>query len=143
MAQFGDWVAGQGVAWPRNLVAMTTVSSQERLGRIEELRKVTSRLKGLSLEPLFGPVDLPLAGIDWVIVGGGSDVLAEPFHVEWALDIQARCSEASVAIFLKQLGRRPSYRGSPLELAKKHGGDWSKKRGQIIYFFVFHMPKLL
>jgi protein gp37 len=126
MAQFGDWLASQGVAWPENLVAMTTVTSQERIGRIEELRKVPSRLKGLSLEPLFGPVDPPLEGIDWVIVGGGSDVLAGPFHVEWALDIQARCRDAGVALFLKQLGRRPFYGGCPVKLANQHGGDWAE-----------------
>jgi protein gp37 len=126
MAQFGDWLASQGVAWPENLVAMTTVTSQKRIGRVEELRRVPSHLKGLSLEPLFGSVDFPLVGIDWVIVGGGSDALAEPFNVEWALDIQARCHDAGVAFFLKQLGRRPFYGGCPVKLVNKHGGDWAE-----------------
>ncbi len=126
MAQFGEWLQSQGVSWPENLVAMTTVTSGEHAGRIDQLRKVPSRLKGLSLEPLFRPVDFPLQGVDWVIVGGGSDVLAEPFHVEWALEVNDRCAEVGLAFFLKQLGRRPLYRGSPLKLANKHGGNWDE-----------------
>jgi protein gp37 len=75
MARFGIWLTKQGVAWPENLMAMTTVTAQSKSSRVDELRKVPSRLKGLSLEPLFEPVDLDLEGIDWVICGGGSDVL--------------------------------------------------------------------
>lgn len=126
MAQFGNWLEGQGVLWPENLVAMTTITSREHAGRIDQLRKVPSRLKGLSLEPLFGPVDFSLQGVDWVIVGGGSDVLAEPFHIEWALEVQKTCAEFSIAFFLKQLGRRPYYAGAPIKLANPHGGDWAE-----------------
>jgi protein gp37 len=126
MAQFGDWLKGQGVAWPENLVAMTTITSRDHVDRVDQLRRVPSRLKGLSLEPLFGPVDFPLQDVDWVIVGGGSDVLAESFHVEWALDMHGRCAKSGVAFFLKQLGRRPFYRGSPIKLIDKHGGNWEE-----------------
>jgi protein gp37 len=126
MAEFGTWLAKLGTAWPDNLVAMTTVTAQSNAGRVEQLRKVPSKLKGLSLEPLFEPVNLDLTSIDWVIVGGGSDVLAEPFHVEWALDLSLRCREAKVAFFLKQLGRHPFYKKRPLDLKNKHGGDWNE-----------------
>ena len=126
MAEFGRWLAAQGVAWPDNLVAMTTVTSVRTLGRIGHLLKVPARYRGLSVEPLFGPVELPLAGVDWVIAGGGSDVLADPFCVEWALSIREQCRKAGCAFFLKQLGRNPMYRWQPLNLRHKHGGDWSE-----------------
>jgi hypothetical protein len=32
-------------------------------------------------------VSLDLTGIDWLIVVVGSDVLADLFHIEWALDL--------------------------------------------------------
>jgi protein gp37 len=128
MAKFGDWLTKRGVAWPDNLMAMTTVTAQSKSSRVDELRKVPSRLKGLSLEPLFEPVDLDFEGIDWLICGGGSDVLAQPFHVEWALHLLDQCRAAGVAFFLKQLGKKPFYQNEPLELEHKHGGDWSEWR---------------
>ena len=75
---------------------------------------------------MFAPVELPLKGIDWVIVGGGSDILANPFHVEWALAIRSQCRRANVAFFLKQLGRNPFYQAARIKLKNKHGGDWSE-----------------
>jgi protein gp37 len=126
MARFGNWLTRRGVAWPENLVAMTTVTSARTLGRVDALLEVPSRFKGLSIEPLFEPVAVPLTGIDWVIVGGGSDVLAKPFHVEWALELRERCKAAGVAFFLKQMGKNPFFRGQPLSLANRHGGDWGE-----------------
>jgi protein gp37 len=126
MAQFGAWLEERGLAWPDNLVAMTTVTSEKTLRRVDALKQVPSKLKALSLEPLFGPVSPALEGIDWVIAGGGSDVLAEPFQVEWALDLRSRCAAAGVAFFLKQLGRRPCFEGKPLQLRDGHGGDWGE-----------------
>jgi protein gp37 len=67
-----------------------------------------------------------MRGIDWVIVGGGSDVLAQPFHVEWALQLREQCRAAGVAFFLKQLGKQPFYQSELLELADLHGGDWAE-----------------
>lgn len=126
MAKFGDWLTKRGVAWPENLMAMTTVTARSKSSRVDELRKVPSRLKGLSLEPLFGPVDLDFKSLDWVIVGGGSDILAEPFHVEWSLAVRKRCEMAGAAFFLKQLGKNPIYQNQPLSLRDKHGGDWTE-----------------
>ena len=130
MAEFGAWLLTQGVAWPEHLVALTTITAQSNAGRIDQLRKVQSRWKGLSLEPLFGPVELCLDGLDWVIAGGGSDVLAKPFHVEWALKLREQCKAAGVAFFLKQLGKRPFHQGQELALVDEHGGDWNEWPGE-------------
>jgi protein gp37 len=126
MAKFGDWLTAKGIEWPDNLVAMTTVTSAKFAHRVDSLRDVPSKFKGLSCEPLFGSVELDLRGIDWVIVGGGSDTLAKPFHVEWALEVQQSCQRTKAAFFLKQLGRNPYYAGKPLQLNDKHGGDWKE-----------------
>ena len=126
MAKFGHWLNKHGIAWPDNLVAMTTVTSPATAGRIAELRKVPSRFKGLSCEPVFSALTLNLSGIDWLIMGGGSDVLASPFHVEWALDLQQQCLKSGTAFFLKQLGKNPMFQAKPLKLANRHGGDWNE-----------------
>jgi protein gp37 len=126
MAEFGRWLLAQGVAWPENLVAMTTVTSQDTAGRVQELRSVPSRFKGLSCEPLHSELSLDLTGIDWVIAGGGSDIYAEPFQVEWALKLRNACRDAGAAFFFKQLGRNPFFKGNPLKLVDQHGGDWNE-----------------
>ena len=128
MAEFGLWLAKQGMAWPDNLVAMTTVTHQSFAQRIVELRKVPSKLKGLSLEPLFCRVNLDLHGIDWVIVGGGSDALASAFHVEWAMDLRKQCETEGIAFFLKQLGSFPWHQGQRVRLKDSHGADWNEWR---------------
>jgi protein gp37 len=115
-----------GIRWPRNLFAMTSVTSPATAGRIDDLRRVPSEFKGLSCEPVFDNLSLNFRGIDWVIMGGGSDVLADPFHVEWALDLREQCRQADVAFFLKQLGRNAMFKGKPLNLVDEHGGDWAE-----------------
>jgi protein gp37 len=87
---------------------------------------VPSKFKGLSCEPVFAELNLELTGIDWVIMGGGSDVLAEPFHVEWALKLREQCRKAGAAFFLKQLGKNATFNGGPLKLAHRHGGCWDE-----------------
>jgi protein gp37 len=126
MAEFGRWLADQNIQWPDNLVAMTTITSQATAGRIAELRKVPSKFKGLSCEPIFTELNLDLTGIDWCIAGGGSDVLAETFHIEWALSLRGQCRKSGTAFFLKQLGKNPVFHGQPLKLKHRHGGNWDE-----------------
>jgi protein gp37 len=126
MANFGNGLLQAGIRWPDNLVAMTSVTSPATAGRVDNLRRLPSRFKGLSCEPVFAELALNLTSIDWVIMGGGSDVLADPFHVEWALNLRERCRQADVAFFLKQLGRNAMFNGQPISLADEHGGDWAE-----------------
>lgn len=87
-----------------------------------------SRFKALSCEPAFSNLSLNLTGIDWVIMGGGSDALADPFHVEWALSLRKQCRQAGAAFFLKQLGRNAMFKGRALNLVDEHSGDWTEWR---------------
>ena len=92
--------------------------------RRRDLREVPSRFKGLSVEPLWDRVELPLAGVDWCIVGGQSGEAAKPFDLDWALDLKRQCEAAGTSFFLKQLGSNAWWNGQRLHLRHGHGGDW-------------------
>lgn len=126
MAEFGKWLGDQGVAWPENLIPITTVTSRKCIVRVRQLLSVPSRFKGVILEPLWEQVTLPLEGIDWCIVGGQSGAQARPFDVAWIENLQAQCAVFGTALFVKQLGAMPIWQGEPLELVDGHGGHWAE-----------------
>ena len=127
MAEFAKWLKDKhGIAWPDNLVAMTTVTSSKTLARVNQLLAVPARLRGLSIEPLWEDVKIPLKGISWVIVGGQSGPGSQPFDLAWARSIRDQCKKAGVAFFLKQLGKYTICDGKPLTLKCPHGADWSE-----------------
>jgi protein gp37 len=126
MAEFSDWLAKRGIPWPDNLIAMTTVTGPQTVNRVSHLLGVKARYRGLSMEPLWGSVDVPLLGVHWVIVGGQSGSRARPFHLGWARNIRDACQQTGAAFFLKQLGQQPFEQGLPVQLADPHGGDWSE-----------------
>jgi protein gp37 len=124
MRDFAERIGGM----PDNVCAMTTVTSTKTLHRVDKLRQVKAACRGLSIEPLWEripPEKLNLDGIDWVIVGGesGNADLTAPFHLEWALELRDHCR---VAFFMKQIGRKPFWRGKPFPVSDKHGGDWNE-----------------
>lgn len=127
MAKFSEKIGG----FPVNVVAMTTITGPDTLGRVDALRDVPAAKRGLSIEPLWNripPKDLDLADIDWVIVGGesGRKACVHPFDLAWARELRDHCQNHGVAFFLKQLGRRPMEGGQELHLRDGHGGDWSE-----------------
>ncbi len=91
--------------WPPNVWMGVSVENQDYLGRIAALARTQAAVKFLSLEPLLGPLPrLPLAGIDWVIVGGESGPKARPVAESWVLEIRDQCLAAGVPFFFKQWG---------------------------------------
>lgn len=117
---------------PPNVWWGVTVESPAYYDRIETLRTLRDRAAVLfvSAEPMLAPMpDLPLAGMDWVIVGGESGGhlrnpeiraargLAEPVRegpretwraradrAEWVRQVRDRCAGAGAAFFFKQWG---------------------------------------
>jgi len=93
------------LTWPKNLWLGTSVENRDVLSRILWLQQVPAAVRFLSLEPLLGPIiPLPLAGIDWVIVGGESGPGARPMRPEWVIAIRDACNQAKVPFFFKQWG---------------------------------------
>lgn len=124
----------KGGEWPlSNVWMMTSVEDQEQANkRIPDLLKIPAAVRGLSCEPLVGPIALTniapdpsgygaincLEGyekgfqsdielnskIHWVICGGESGPDAAPMHPDWVRSLRDQCAAAAVAFFLKQWG---------------------------------------
>jgi protein gp37 len=120
-----------GVMWPdaagRDHVWLgTSVGTQETadraVSRLQESRHLVPVLF-LSVEPLLEPIpDLPLAGIDWVIVGGESGHGARAMDEAWVIDIKRQCDDAGVAFFFKQWGGSNKKRAGRDLLARTWDG---------------------
>jgi protein gp37 len=94
---------------PDNVVAMTTVTNQRTAAvRIPALLKVRCAVRGISAEPLLGPVDLMewiyTKPLHWVIVGGESGAGCRPMQAEWARSLRDQCASAGADFFFKQWG---------------------------------------
>ncbi len=133
----GDW----GDGWPNVWLVVTVENQVAADHRIPILLSIPARVRGVSLEPLLGPVRLnrvsddetvidALSGqrwtspradaeawpcIDWVITGGesGSAEDARPMDIQWVGNILDDCDRAGVPAFVKQLGRNPVTLGLP------------------------------
>jgi protein gp37 len=133
MAEFTDWLRQQhDMELPANIWVGTTVTGREKIDRIPHLRRAgTARtIRFVSAEPLLEEITLSghLDGVRWVIVGGESQQKepAREFRCEWARRLRDECAAAGVALFVKQLGSRPTDGGVALSLVGGHGGDWSE-----------------
>jgi protein gp37 len=75
------------------------------LPRIQHLLDSRAAVRFLSVEPLLEDLgELPLQGVDWVIVGGESGPRARPLRYEWVTSIRDQCLAAGVPFFFKQWG---------------------------------------
>jgi protein gp37 len=94
-----------------------SVESPRYYSRIQHLRRTDAAIRFLSCEPLLANLpQLPLGGIDWVIVGGESGPGARPMDARWVVDIKEQCEAQGVPFFFKQWGGTRKHRtGRELE----------------------------
>ncbi len=93
------------INWTDNIWAGVTVESNKYINRIDELVKIPSKIRYLSLEPLLSDIpNLSLNKIDWIIVGGESGIGARPMKLDWVRSIRDQCLKANVPFFFKQWG---------------------------------------
>lgn len=130
MVEFSKWLEAQGVTWPANLGAGTTITSIETTRRIDELLRVGNggTLHFVSVEPQLEPLDLRpwLSNLDWVIQGGESGRQPRKFDIAWAQQMHEHCRQHGVPYFLKQLGGRVFRGEERIHLRDHHGADWSE-----------------
>lgn len=130
-----DWrVRGKA---PKNVWILVSAENQKRADeRIPHLLRIPAVVRGLSCEPLLGPLGLarwfdaeyadgfPAPPLHWVIVGGESGRNARPCNVGWVRDIKDQCKTARVPVFVKQLGAKPTWGELPRPKPKHpKGGD--------------------
>lgn len=130
MANFSKWLSENGLEWPKNLWAGTSVTSQKTTSRIQHLLKVgdASTARFLSVEPQHENIDLSkwLPKLDWIIQGGESGHGAVPFDIEWARSLSKQCRLHGVPYFLKQLGANVQSNGEEIKFLDGHAGDWTE-----------------
>jgi len=109
-------------ACPPNFWLLTTVTGPATANRVAELLSIPDvSVRGISLEPMLGPVDLDACGatgleipngaggfaeraIDWLILGGESGPGARPMCPEWAHTVRDQCIRESIPFFFKAWG---------------------------------------
>lgn len=105
---FQDWMQeNHNATWPHNLMVMTSITSNHTIQRGRILQQTSALWKGLSVEPLLGPVDLTerdMEGLSWVIAGGETGPGARPCHPDWVRSIRDLCASCKVPFFFKQWG---------------------------------------
>jgi protein gp37 len=135
-------VHGQREGWAdnmrRNVWLIATICNQTEADRdIAKLLATPAAKRGLSMEPLLGPVSMRwlaafpenapttaqhpsgttdhldgLRRLDWVIVGGESGANARPMHPDWVRSLRDQCQQAGVPFFFKQWGEwLPAIKG--------------------------------
>ena len=91
---------------PENIWLGVTVENIEHgFPRIDFLKKINSKIRFLSCEPLLQNLgEINLSNIHWVIVGGESGSKARPMEKEWAISLKNECNRQKVPFFFKQWG---------------------------------------
>lgn len=108
--------------WPSNVWMGVSIESQDTAGRCDILREIPAAVRFVSAEPLLGPIELDLVGIDWLIAGGESGPNHRPVRDEWVSSLRDQCQRSGTAFFFKQWGGvRPKTGGRTLD-----GQIWSQ-----------------
>lgn len=107
-----DW----GNGYPNVWLLATAENQLEAIYRIAELLKTPAAIRGVSVEPMVGPVSLKFGNLthprqvidklDWVICGGESGPEATPINPEWVRDLRNECVDSKIPFFFKQWGPR-------------------------------------
>src|SRR5262245_26258604 len=81
----------------------------------------------ISFEPMLGFINPGFCQtLDWAVIGGESGPNARPFNISRARILIACLQAQNVAVFVKQLGRRPQFPMGEVKLKNAKGGDPSE-----------------
>jgi len=92
------------IDYPRNAWVGVSVEDAQVVGRIDDLRQINAAVKWVSFEPLIGPVEPDLTGIDWAAIGGESGPRCRPMGEGWVWTIHDECRRRGAAFLFKQWG---------------------------------------
>jgi len=98
----------RSVPWPlSNVQLLVSAEDQSTWSeRVPKLLEMPAAVRGVSAEPLLGPIVWPdgLEQLDWLVIGGESGRGARPCGAPWIRDLATKAHAAGVAVFIKQLG---------------------------------------
>lgn len=98
--------------WPTNLWMGVSVENNRYTFRVNHLLSTPAHIKFVSAEPLLGPIpDLPLEGVDWLIVGGESGPGHRYCDPKWVRELRDNATDSGVPFFFKQWGGKTSKTG--------------------------------
>lgn len=89
---------------PENIWLGVSVEHQQTASRIESLKCATCFHRIVSFEPLIGPVEADLRGIDLIIIGGESGTKARKMEKSWVESLIAQSERDDCKVFFKQWG---------------------------------------
>jgi protein gp37 len=122
-----EWLSVRGLARvPGHIQLVLSAGNQKLLDARKTWLLKTSAVRGLSCEPLLGPMpQLPVHKVDWVIAGGESGPKCRPMEADWVTEIRDQCVAAGVPFFFKQWGHRRNN-PDPNDPTAKHNGGKAK-----------------
>lgn len=111
MADFSETID-----WPPNAWALGSTENQEWADkRVPHILRVRGAIvRGVSMEPLLGPIDINRDYNDgrfwgdmlhWGILGGESGPRRRPVDLQWMRDIRDQFKAAGVPLFVKQIDK--------------------------------------
>lgn len=101
----------------KNVWIIATTENQEMFDkRMQHLSIVPSVVRGISIEPMLGPIDLSyhIQNLDWVIVGGETGPNAREMKYDWVESIRDQCKNANVPFWFKKWGSFGKKKASDL-----------------------------
>lgn len=107
-----DW----GTGYP-HVGLMATLANQEEWDRdYPKLAGTPTAWRGVSAEPLLGPINIGEARPDWIITGGESGAGFRHTDPDWVRSIRDQCATNGIAFHHKQWGgTRPKANGCDLD----------------------------
>lgn len=136
------------IPWPLpNVIGMVTAENQEMADlRIPYLLNTPFITRGVSVEPMLGPVNLShylvpknirkeredgsislrlRPSIKWVIAGGETGTDARPIHPDWVCALQRQCYLTCTKFFFKSWGEWKQVKlTEPLDVRNKSTGNF-------------------
>lgn len=100
--------------WPfAHVGVISTIVTQDEWDRDwPKLERTPAAWRGISAEPLLGPVNIGSARPDWIITGGESGPHHRVTDPAWVLSMRDQCAAAGIAFHHKQWGgNRPKENG--------------------------------
>ena len=73
-----------GLPWPQHLEVGVSIGLPQFVFRADQLRRVPAAIRFINAEPLLGPLELDLTGIDYVRAAGETEPGFRPCKPEWA-----------------------------------------------------------